>query len=102
MSDSDGAIKRIALTEAAFEKLRSFSRGMDKTYSETIELVMALLIGPDEDPMMAGKRLKVAIEQAQQDALEKFKRERLGKGYELSGDVSKDGTFIGTGKPNPQ
>lgn len=48
--------KRVPLTPTTYERLRTFSRGLDASYDETINLLLDLVIQPGEDPLLAGKR----------------------------------------------
>jgi hypothetical protein len=50
--------KRIPLTPTTFEKLRDFSRGLGTSYDETIDALLKLVVIPDEDPLLAGRRFR--------------------------------------------
>lgn len=43
-------------------RFTEFAKGLGKTYTETLELLLGLVVPGDEDPMIAGRRMSMGGE----------------------------------------
>lgn len=61
------ATSRIPLTPEAFDIIRGFARGADMEYSELVKVLLSQYIQPDEDPIEAGARFRLATQRAMEN-----------------------------------
>lgn len=70
MPTNETATKRIAVTPTTFENVKDFTNGLSVTYDEALDFLLRSVMQPDEDALMAGRRLRSEFNARKRDAKE--------------------------------